>query len=203
MNRFLRGLASAGLALSLTLSGGVAATAVQPSALPSASGIAAANKAPAAVAIGKIGAKTVTGTRKATIKPVYKKAKGVKVSSAVLSVKRGKKTIARNKKTVALTAGTYQVTTTVKYKFKGKALSVTKSQKLVVKKASVKKSVVKVSGKTTKCPSGYPVKGNRTGSNREWKYHVPGQRYYAKTKPEECFRTAADARKAGYRASKV
>ncbi|QUC00041.1 hypothetical protein [Cellulosimicrobium cellulans] len=51
---------------------------------------------------------------------------------------------------------------------------------------------------TWNCPSWAPVKGNRNSMI----YHVPGGRYYAKTKPEECFTTAAAARAAGYRASK-
>ncbi|WP_347039981.1 hypothetical protein AAHB37_07800 [Glutamicibacter halophytocola] len=72
---------------------------------------------------------------------------------------------------------------------------------MTVKKAAAKRSV-KMSGKSYSCPSGFPVKGNRTGSKNEWKYHVRGGAYYERTKPEECFKTTADARKAGYRASK-
>jgi hypothetical protein len=52
------------------------------------------------------------------------------------------------------------------------------------------------------CPEGYPVKGNQTTYNGEWIYHVPGGQYYNATKPEMCFRTPADAERAGYRASK-
>ncbi|WP_426309287.1 hypothetical protein [Cellulosimicrobium sp. E-16] len=51
---------------------------------------------------------------------------------------------------------------------------------------------------TWNCPSWAPIKGNRNSMI----YHVPGGRYYAATKPEECFTTAAAARAAGYRASK-
>jgi hypothetical protein len=48
-----------------------------------------------------------------------------------------------------------------------------------------------------RCPAGYPVKGNvREDSVRL--YHVPGQRSYDQTKPERCFATEEDARKAGY-----
>lgn len=94
------------------------------------------------------------------------------------------------------------MTTTVKYQLKGKTSSVKKTQTLVVKKAAVKRSV-KMNGKALNCPSGYPVKGNRTGSQNEWKYHVKGQRFYNITKPEECFKTTDDARKVGYRASKI
>lgn len=48
------------------------------------------------------------------------------------------------------------------------------------------------------CPAGYPIKGNRSSMI----YHVPGGAYYARTVPEDCFATAADAQAAGYRASK-
>lgn len=50
-----------------------------------------------------------------------------------------------------------------------------------------------------RCPSYAPIKGNADSMI----YHKPGQRYYAVTNPEECFRTAAAAEAAGYRAAKV
>lgn len=52
------------------------------------------------------------------------------------------------------------------------------------------------------CPAWAPIKGNQN-SKGEWIYHLPTGRDYAKTDPEECFRTEAAARAAGYRASKV
>lgn len=177
----------------------VASATPLPASAPSI-GIVAAKKAPA-VTIKKIGTKTVNGNARATIKPGYSKAKNVQVKSALLKVTKGKKTLAKNKKSVKLAAGTYKVTTTVKYKYKGKTSSLSKTQTLQVKKASTKRSV-KMSGKSYNCPSGFPVKGNRTGSKKEWKYHVPEGSYYSRTKPEECFKTTSDARKAGYRASK-
>ncbi|UTM47569.1 sunset domain-containing protein [Glutamicibacter mysorens] len=179
----------------------VSAAAPLPSAAPSVT-VAAAKKVPA-VSIKKIGTKTVSGAAKATIKPSYSKAKNVKIKSALLKVVKGKKTIANKKKSVKLAAGTYKVTTTVKYQLKGKTSTVKKTQTLLVKKKAATKRSVKMNGKTKNCPAGYPVKGNRTGSEKEWKYHVKGQRFYDITKPEECFKTAADARKAGYRASKI
>ncbi|MGJ3404922.1 sunset domain-containing protein [Glutamicibacter sp. Je.9.36] len=186
----------------LVFSGVSAASAAPlPTSISSASIVAAKKKAPA-VTIKKIGTKTVKGSAKATIKPSYSKAKNVKIKSALLKVVKGKKTVASKKKSVKLAAGTYKVTTTVKYQFKGKTSTVQKTQTLLVKKAAAKRSV-KMSGKAKNCPAGYPVKGNRTGSQKEWKYHVKGQRFYNITKPEECFKTAADARKAGYRASKL
>lgn len=51
------------------------------------------------------------------------------------------------------------------------------------------------------CPSWAPIKGNV--GTKEKIYHVPGGRDYAKTNPEECFRTEAAAVSAGYRKSKV
>lgn len=51
----------------------------------------------------------------------------------------------------------------------------------------------------TQCPSWAPIKGNADSGI----YHVPGQRYYGVTHPEDCFRTEAAAMNAGYRRSKV
>jgi endonuclease YncB( thermonuclease family) len=49
------------------------------------------------------------------------------------------------------------------------------------------------------CPSYAPIKGNRDSMI----YHRPGQQYYGVTVPEQCFRTAAAAERAGYRAAKI
>lgn len=49
------------------------------------------------------------------------------------------------------------------------------------------------------CPSWAPIKGNASS----FIYHMPGQRFYDKTAPEECFRTESAAVNAGYRKSKV
>ncbi|WP_159611363.1 hypothetical protein [Glutamicibacter sp. JC586] len=188
-------------ACALAFSGVSAASAAAVPASVHGVGIVAAKKA-APVAIKKIGTKTVKGSAKATIKPSYSKAKNVQIKSALLKVTKGKKTVAKNKKSVKLAAGSYKVTTTVKYKFKGKTSTVSKTQSLQVKKASTTKRSVAMSGKSYNCPAGYPVKGNRTGSKKEWKYHVPRGALYSRTKPEECFKTTSDASKAGYRASK-
>ena len=69
------------------------------------------------------------------------------------------------------------------------------TQKLVVKQGKKPSRTTPVS--KWNCPSWAPVKGNQSGI-----YHLPGGRWYTKTAPEECFTTAAAARKAGYRASK-
>lgn len=49
------------------------------------------------------------------------------------------------------------------------------------------------------CPSAYPIKGNANSMI----YHMPDQRYYSRTQPEECFATRSAAEAAGYRAAKV
>lgn len=48
------------------------------------------------------------------------------------------------------------------------------------------------------CPAHAPIKGNANSMI----YHLPGQRFYNRTIPEDCFATEADARAAGYRKSK-
>lgn len=77
---------------------------------------AAAAETKPTVKISKIKTKTAKYGKKVTIKPSVKKTGKVKISSKLLTVKQGSKTIAKNKKTVKLKAGTYKVTTTVKYK---------------------------------------------------------------------------------------
>lgn len=47
------------------------------------------------------------------------------------------------------------------------------------------------------CPSWAPIKGNASSMI----YHLPGGAFYSRTNPEDCFRTEADARAAGYRRS--
>ncbi len=49
---------------------------------------------------------------------------------------------------------------------------------------------------------GCAIKGKR-GRRGEWIYHLPGQTYYANTRPEELFCTEREAMAAGYRRSKV
>ncbi|WP_344060359.1 carboxypeptidase regulatory-like domain-containing protein [Microbacterium pumilum] len=49
------------------------------------------------------------------------------------------------------------------------------------------------------CPSWAPIKGNASSMI----YHMPGQSFYTRTKPEECFSTEGAAQAAGYRKAKV
>ena len=67
-------------------------------------------------------------------------------------------------------------------------------------KSSSSSNRVKATGKS--CRKGYPIKGNRPTDGTDWKYHVPSGAFYNVTVPEECFKTTAAARAAGYRASK-
>jgi hypothetical protein len=50
------------------------------------------------------------------------------------------------------------------------------------------------------CPASAPIKGNIGSDGRI--YHLPGDRYYTRTKAEACFSTGAAAQAAGFRASK-
>jgi hypothetical protein len=79
-------------------------------------------EAAASVSIKPIADRFAAPGKTTTIKPVYTKAKNVKVTSARLTVKLGKKTVATSKASVAVKAAadpkTYAITTVVKYKVK-------------------------------------------------------------------------------------
>ena len=63
------------------------------------------------------------------------------------------------------------------------------------------KGVVPISA--WECPSTHRIKGNfTTYSGERCIYHVPGGRFYDKTKPERCYATPGDAKADGCRASK-
>jgi fluoride ion exporter CrcB/FEX len=69
---------------------------------------------------------------------------------------------------------------------------------------SASSSAVTLPGRTDpisswNCPSWAPIKGNASSMI----YHMPYQRYYDATKPEDCFSTESAARNAGYRKAKV
>lgn len=158
------------------------------------------------VTINKIASKTVESGKSATVKPNVSTAGQVKVTSKKLTVKKGAKTVAKKKSSVSLKAGSYSVTTTVKYKtyvIKGgkKKYAKTKtaklSQTLVIKTVSRPDRTEPVS--EYDCPSWAPIKGNA----QSMIYHLPRNRYYDVTKPEDCFRTESAAQNAGYRAAKV
>lgn len=203
MKKVLRGFAALAAAASLALSG-AQVVAVAQATPATAAAMVATKKATPAVTIRKIPTKTVKGSAQVKIKPLVSAKRSTKVLSKRLKVTRGNKVLVRSATSASLKAGTYRITTTVKYKVgRTKQRSTSKVQTLVVKKAATKASTrsTRITGKN--CPAGYPVKGNRTGSKKEWKYHVKGGAYYARTVPEECFKTTSAARKAGYRASKL
>lgn len=53
------------------------------------------------------------------------------------------------------------------------------------------------------CPPSHPIKGNfTTYSGERCIYHVPGGRFYGRTKPERCYATGDEARQDGCRASR-
>lgn len=202
MKKVLRGFAALAAAASLAFSG-AQVIAVAHAAPAAAAVTVPAKKATPAVTIRKIPTKTVKGSAKIRIKPLVSAKRGTKVLSKRLSVTRGKKVLVRSATSASLRAGTYRVTTSVSFKVGRAKQRSSKAQTLVVKKAVTKSQTRSTRIKGKNCPSGYPVKGNRTGSNKEWKYHVRGGAYYARTVPEECFKTTSAARKAGYRASKL
>ena len=204
-----------GALLALVLAVGVSTAPAQAapaphSAIASSVKVAAAKKVTNKVTITKLKNKKVAYGKKATFKPAAKTTGHIKISAKTLTVKQGKKTVAKNKKSVKLKAGTYKITTTVKYKV-GTAKKSGSKTKIVYKgKVKTKKltQTIKVTqGKKPNrvygnggynCPAGYPVKGNASSMI----YHVPGGAFYSRTKPEECFKDASAARAAGYRASK-
>jgi hypothetical protein len=54
------------------------------------------------------------------------------------------------------------------------------------------------------CPADYPIKGNfTTYSGERCIYHVPGQRFYNKTKAERCYASETEAVEDGCRKSRV
>ena len=107
------------------------------------------------------------------------------------------------------TSSTYKVRSADK----GKRITVTvtgkRSTYVTASRTSAATSAVKAAPRPSRttpvnewdCPSWAPIKGNRSSSG-DWIYHVPGGRWYDRTKPEECFSSRAAAQAAGYRPSK-
>ncbi len=172
---------------------------------------AVASEKPASVKIKKIASKKAAYGKTVTIKPNVAKSGKVKISSQLITVKQGKKTIVNKKKTAKLRAGAYKVTTTVKYKVatkskktakwvygKTKTKKLTQTLKITQGKKPVTKKPNRVTPKGWNCPSSHPIKGNASSMI----YHVPGGAYYSRTNPEDCFATESAAKSAGYRKSK-
>jgi hypothetical protein len=68
------------------------------------------------VTIGKIASKTAPYGKKITVKPKVSHAKNAVASAKLTVKKKSGRTIAKNKSSVKLSAGTYRVTTSVRYK---------------------------------------------------------------------------------------
>lgn len=130
MNKFLKYAATAVASLAL-ITGSVVSASAAPVAAAQAVSVATATKAPA-VSIGRIGVKTVNNSGKATVKPVVSTRGDVKVLSKTLTVKRNGAVVVKNKNSASLKAGTYKVTTKVKYWSGMNKFTVTKTQSLVV-----------------------------------------------------------------------
>jgi len=169
-----RALVAAAAGLGLALSG-VAPAVAAPA--PSAVHVVTAIKAKP-VTIKTIPTKTVSGAAKATVKPSFARAKGVSKVKAVITVKKGSKTVVKAKSSAKLAAGTYKVTTKVNYVYKGKKASVSKTQtlKVVKKAASVAKTVTPgafCSGAGSKgvAKNGhtYTCKTSSTDSRKRWR----------------------------------
>lgn len=158
------------------------------------------------VKVKKIKTKTAPYSGKATVKPRVRVRGPVVVTSKTLKVKKGSKVIAKNRVKVRLKPGTYRVKTRVTFRtFKvvdGKrkysvVKSRVRSQKLRIKEGRRPNRTDPIS--EWNCPSWAPIKGNASSMI----YHMPGQAFYDRTKPEDCFRTESAARAAGYRKAKV
>ena len=165
---------------------------------------AAASEPTPKVTVKKIASKKAAYGKSVTITPNVSKAGKVKISSKLLTVKKGSTTVASKKTSVKLKAGTYKVTTTVKYKVGTKKNATTwvygsTKTKTLTQTLKITQSAkpTRVAGIGWDCPSGYPIKGNASSMI----YHVPSGSYYSRTKPEECFATESAARNAGYRKS--
>lgn len=52
------------------------------------------------------------------------------------------------------------------------------------------------------CPASHPIKGNHSSSG-DFIYHIPGSRFYERTRPEVCFASEQEAQTAGFRAPRA
>lgn len=85
------------------------------------------------VTIKKLSTQWIGWDGSATVKPVVKKTKGATVTKKRLTVRKGATVVRKNKSAVKLKPGTYQLSTKVTYRFKGKKRTVSSKQRLVVK----------------------------------------------------------------------
>ncbi len=168
-------------------------------------GAAPADAATRSVSVHKIATKTAPYKKSVKVSPNVTIKGQVKVDSKRLTVKKGSSTVAENKSSVYLNAGTYKVTTTVKYRYysvkKGKRFYGKNRTKTLTQTLTIKQKHPSRTSPVSPydCPSWAPIKGNASSMI----YHLPGQRFYNATKPEDCFSSESAARNAGYRKAKV
>jgi hypothetical protein len=157
------------------------------------------------IALGVIANQKVSHGGTATIRPAVQLSGNVTLAGASLTVTKGRSVVARNVATASLRPGTYTVTQTAVYRTftvygarttSTSARTINRTQQLVISERPAPAVAAPVDGS---CPPWAPIKGNRNSGI----YHLPGQRYYLVTVPEQCFSTPAAAVAAGYRAAKV
>lgn len=85
------------------------------------------------VTITKLSTQWIGWNGTAVVKPKLKKATGVKVTRRSLVVRQGGQVVRTNANAVRLKVGTYQLTTKVTYRLKGKKRTVSAKQRLIVK----------------------------------------------------------------------
>jgi hypothetical protein len=175
---FMRGMAVSAAAVSLIFGSVTAAHAAPLPATTPVSDTTVDETVPmpappkTSLAITKIASPVAPVKGTATVKPSVSAAGWITVSSRVMTVKQGSKTVVKNKTKAKLKAGTYSVKTTVKYKTyameEGRrvystAKSTSKTQKLVVRNAVAVKSIagkkVPYNGKATIKPNVSAAKG--------------------------------------------
>ena len=152
LNRFTRG------ALALAFAAAIGLGFMPPAAAAPAAGLTAT--VPAVVnkkAAAKVNVRTITSPavkpgRTAVIKPSLSISGPVKLSDITLTVTQGKKTLVRGKRSAKLKAGTYTVTTTVKYWVTSHGGSVFSDRKATSRKQTLTvataATIGKIAGKT-------------------------------------------------------
>ncbi len=168
---FVRGMAVSAAAVSLLFGSVTAAHAASWPATTPVSDTTVDETVPTPVpktslAIKKIANPVAPVKGTVTVKPSVAAAGWVTVTSKVITVKQGNKTVVKNKAKAKLKAGTYSVKTTVKYKnyvmeddkrIHSSSKSTTKTQKLVVRNAVAVKTIagkkVPYNGKATIKPN--------------------------------------------------
>ncbi|MEV7648805.1 hypothetical protein [Arthrobacter sp. NPDC089319] len=168
---FMRGVAVSAAAVSLLFGSVTAAHAAPLPATTPVSDTTVDESVPTpapvtSLSINKIATQVAPVNGSTTVKPAVSAAGWVTVTSKVMTVKQGNKTVVKNKTKAKLKAGTYSVKTTVKYKtytmeegqrVYSSSKSTRETQKLVVRNAVAVKSIagkkVPYNGKATIKPN--------------------------------------------------